>query len=41
MNDGVPYGVNAIQVGDPLKIEAPIIIGADGVESKGGPLGRN
>ncbi len=36
MNDGVPYGVNAIQVGDPLKIEAPIIIGADGVESKVG-----
>ena len=36
MNDGVPYGVNAIQGGDPLKIEAPIIIGADGVESKVG-----
>ncbi len=34
--DGVPYGVNALQVGDPLKIEAPIIIGADGVESKVG-----
>lgn len=36
MNDGVPYGVQAMQVGEPLRIEAPIIIGADGVESKVG-----
>lgn len=36
MRDGAPYGVNALQVGEPLQIEAPIIIGADGVESKVG-----
>jgi digeranylgeranylglycerophospholipid reductase len=32
--DGVPCGVSAVQIGEPLKIEAPLIIGADGVESK-------
>ena len=36
IKDGVPYGVNAMQIGEPLRIEAPIIIGADGVESKVG-----
>lgn len=36
IKDGIPYGVNALQLGEPLRIEAPIIIGADGVESKVG-----
>lgn len=35
--DGVPCGVSAMRIGEPLQIEAPVIIGADGVESK---LGR-
>jgi digeranylgeranylglycerophospholipid reductase len=34
--DGVPCGVSAMRIGEPLKIEAPLIIGADGVESKVG-----
>ncbi len=34
--NGVPYGVSALRIGEPLKIEAPLIIGADGVESKVG-----
>ncbi len=34
--NGVPCGVSALRIGEPLKIEAPLIIGADGVESKVG-----
>jgi len=34
--DGVPCGVSALRFGEPLQIEAPLIIGADGVESKVG-----
>jgi digeranylgeranylglycerophospholipid reductase len=34
--DGVPCGVSAMRVGEPLQIEAPVVIGADGVESKVG-----
>ncbi|VVB70750.1 Digeranylgeranylglycerophospholipid reductase [uncultured archaeon] len=34
--DGVPVGVSAMRIGEPLQIEAPLIIGADGVESKVG-----
>lgn len=34
--DGVIIGINAMRIGEPLRIEAPIIIGADGVESKVG-----
>ena len=34
--DGVPCGVSALCIGEPLEIEAPLIIGADGVESKVG-----
>jgi len=33
---GVPSGISAAFVGESLKIEAPLIIGADGVESKVG-----
>ena len=33
---GVPSGVSAAFVGESLKIEAPLVIGADGVESKVG-----
>lgn len=33
---GVPAGISAAFVGESLKIEAPLIIGADGVESKVG-----
>lgn len=33
---GVPSGISAAFVGENLKIEAPLIIGADGVESKVG-----
>ncbi|HRW83364.1 MAG TPA: NAD(P)/FAD-dependent oxidoreductase [Methanothrix sp.] len=33
---GVPAGVSAAFVGENLKIEAPLVIGADGVESKVG-----
>lgn len=33
---GVPSGVSAMRVGERIKIEAPIVIGADGVESKVG-----
>ncbi len=36
MKGGVPCGVSAMRIGEPLQIEAPIIIGADGVESKVG-----
>jgi digeranylgeranylglycerophospholipid reductase len=32
--DGMPCAVSAICRGEPLKIEAPLVIGADGVESK-------
>jgi digeranylgeranylglycerophospholipid reductase len=34
--EGVPCGITAMRIGEPLRIEAPIIIGADGVESKVG-----
>ena len=34
--DGVISGVSALRIGEPLQIEAPLIIGADGVESKVG-----
>jgi len=34
--DGVPCGVSAMRMGEPIQIEAPLIIGADGVESKVG-----
>jgi digeranylgeranylglycerophospholipid reductase len=34
--DCVPCGVSAMRIGEPLQIEAPLIIGADGVESKVG-----
>ncbi len=34
--DEVPCGVSAMRIGETLKIEAPIVIGADGVESKVG-----
>ncbi len=34
--NGVPCGVSAMRMGEPLQIEAPLIIGADGVESKVG-----
>jgi digeranylgeranylglycerophospholipid reductase len=34
--NGVPCGVSAMCMGEPLQIEAPLIIGADGVESKVG-----
>lgn len=34
--DGVICGVSALRIGEPLQIEAPLIIGADGVESKVG-----
>ncbi len=34
--DGVPCGVSAMRAGESLQIDAPIIIGADGVESKVG-----
>jgi digeranylgeranylglycerophospholipid reductase len=35
-NDGSICGVSALRIGEPLKIEAPLVIGADGVESKVG-----
>jgi len=34
--DGVPCGVSAMRAGEMLQIDAPLIIGADGVESKVG-----
>ncbi len=34
--DGMPCGVSALCIGEMLQIEAPLIIGADGVESKVG-----
>lgn len=34
--EGKVAGVSAMRIGEPLKIEAPLIIGADGVESKVG-----
>jgi len=34
--DGNVCGVSALSIGEPLQIEAPLIIGADGVESKVG-----
>ncbi|OPY53776.1 MAG: Digeranylgeranylglycerophospholipid reductase [Methanosaeta sp. PtaU1.Bin060] len=34
--DGVLSGVSAMHMGEPLQIEAPLIVGADGVESKVG-----
>jgi len=34
--DGAIGGVSALHIGEPLKIEAPLVIGADGVESKVG-----
>ena len=34
--DGVPCGVSAQCIGEDIKIEAPLVIGADGVESKVG-----
>jgi digeranylgeranylglycerophospholipid reductase len=34
--DGMPCGISAMRIGEPLQIDAPLIIGADGVESKVG-----
>ncbi len=34
--DGAICGVSALHIGEPMKIEAPLVIGADGVESKVG-----
>lgn len=34
--DGAISGVSAMRIGEPLEIEAPLVIGADGVESKVG-----
>lgn len=34
--DGLPCGVSAMLIGEPMRIEAPLIIGADGIESKVG-----
>ena len=34
--DGVICGVSAMRIGEPMQIEAPLVIGADGVESKVG-----
>ncbi|NPV63097.1 MAG: NAD(P)/FAD-dependent oxidoreductase [Methanotrichaceae archaeon] len=34
--DGVPCGVTAMRFGEALRIDAPLVIGADGVESKVG-----
>lgn len=34
--EGKVAGVSAMRIGEPLKIEAPLVIGADGVESKVG-----
>ena len=34
--DGVPHGVSVMRGGESLEIEAPVVIGADGVESKVG-----
>ncbi|MCX6672637.1 MAG: NAD(P)/FAD-dependent oxidoreductase, partial [Methanothrix sp.] len=34
--DGAICGVSCLRIGEPLQIEAPLIIGADGVESKVG-----
>lgn len=34
--DGAICGVSAMRIGEPLQIEAPLVIGADGVESKVG-----
>jgi digeranylgeranylglycerophospholipid reductase len=38
--DGVLCGVSAMHIGEPIQIEAPLIIGADGVESKVGRWAR-
>ncbi len=38
--DGALYGVSALRSGDPLKLEAPLVIGADGIESKVGRYAR-
>ncbi len=34
--DGMPCGISAMSIGEPMRIDAPLIIGADGVESKVG-----
>jgi len=34
--DGAICGVSALRIGEPLQIDAPLVIGADGVESKVG-----
>lgn len=34
--ESVPCGVSAMRMGEPIQVEAPLIIGADGVESKVG-----
>ncbi|HWQ20906.1 MAG TPA: NAD(P)/FAD-dependent oxidoreductase [Methanotrichaceae archaeon] len=34
--DGQPFGIKALRSGEALEIEAPLVIGADGVESKVG-----
>jgi len=34
--DGMPNGISAIRMGEPIKITAPLIIGADGIESNVG-----
>ncbi|NYT02936.1 MAG: NAD(P)/FAD-dependent oxidoreductase [Methanosarcinales archaeon] len=36
MKDGHPYGVKAMRFGEVFDIQAPLVIGADGVESKVG-----
>ncbi|MBN1322863.1 MAG: NAD(P)/FAD-dependent oxidoreductase [Methanotrichaceae archaeon] len=36
MRDGKPYGVSAMRHGEMISIECPLIIGADGIESKVG-----
>jgi digeranylgeranylglycerophospholipid reductase len=36
VENGVPCGISAMRMGEPLKIMAPLIIGADGIESKVG-----
>jgi digeranylgeranylglycerophospholipid reductase len=36
VENGVPCGVSAMRMGEPIEIMAPLIIGADGIESKVG-----
>lgn len=39
MENGVPSGVSAQFIGESLRVEAPLVVGADGVESKVGRWG--